>query len=113
MSTHGPGQAYGLATDAHSALRGHVRKRTGAGAATPDTFFGSRTCVALLAAFLMLPAGQASTENYVPESGDCGVASLDGGIVPAAAAAQVTVFNAVFGRNSMARGETASPSSFR
>lgn len=116
MNTNGQRQALGPAGETKRALWEQAgRARTGekSGAAMRDTHFKSRACVALLAAFLVLPAGQASTENYLSGSDECDAARIVGGIFPAMADSQSTRFNAVFGLNAMAKGDAASPSPFR
>lgn len=82
-------------------------------ARTRDTLLRSRACVAILAAVLLLPAGQASTE--MTPLGGCDAASGGGGggIAPATASLRGAPFNEVFGLNAMAKGDAASPSPFR
>lgn len=113
MNINGRRQVLGPATDAQRVARRPRRLATTTVAPTRATLFRTRSCVALLAAFLLLPAGQASTENNVAGYGDCDTASVDGGIPPATAGSHGARFNEVFGLNSMAKGETASPSPFR
>jgi hypothetical protein len=116
MNTNGQRQVLGPAGETQRApweQAGQARTGKKAGAAMRDTLFKSHLCVALLAAFLVLPAGQASTENYLSGSGDCDAARIAGGIFPAMAGSQSTPFNAVFGLNAMAKGDAASPFPFR
>ena len=113
MTTNGRSQALGPAADERRIVRGLGEQTARAGAHPRATLFRSRTWVALLAAFLLLPAGQASTENYAAAYGDYGAASIDGGALPATASAHGTQFNEAFGLNAMAKGGAASPSPFR
>lgn len=111
MITIGKRQVFEPVGDAQRTGRGRLAVAAFAGKRT--TLFRSRTCVAILAAFLLLQAGRASTENAVSGYGDCATASVGGGGASADAGLHGIPFNAVFGLNSMARGETASPSPFR
>ena len=113
MITNGRRQVLGPAADARRVVRAPGEQTARAGAHSRAPLFRSRTWVALLAAFLLLPAGQASTENYAAAYGDFDAAGVDGGALPATAGAHGTHFNEVFGLNAMARGGAASPSPFR
>lgn len=113
MITNGRRQILGPATDAQRIVRGPCTLATTPVAPARTTHFRSRACVVILAAFLVLPAGRASTENYVAGYGDCDTASVDGSFAPATAGSHGIRFNKMFGLNAMAKEETASPSPFR
>ena len=93
------------------ALWRQAAKQRKNGSLARETHWMSRTCVAILAAVLLLPAGEAAPENAL--SSGCDTASAGGGIFPAAAGSHGAHFNEGFGLNAMAKGDAASPFPFR